>query len=131
MRSCCLVLASMILGHTEVKWFQYGPKRALEVEAFCGFEQSDCGGDFGMGPRVTHRCHSFCGVDSRPEGVASVMSGNPVDLEGQRLRERAATLREIAETANPAGIAGQLLEVAEELDRRAARSELLAKQKAA
>jgi hypothetical protein len=59
------------------------------------------------------------------------MSGNPVELDGQRLRERAATLREIAETANPAGIAGQLLEVAEELDRRAARSELLAKQKAA
>jgi hypothetical protein len=59
------------------------------------------------------------------------MSGNLVELEGRRLRERAATLREIAETANPASIAGQLLEVAEELDRRAARSELLAKQKAA
>ena len=84
-----------------------------------------------MGPRVTHRCHSFCGVDSHPEGVASVMSGNPVDLEGQRLRERAATLREIAEVANPASIASQLLEVAAGLDRRAAQSELLAKQKAA
>jgi len=59
------------------------------------------------------------------------MSGNLVELEGQRLRERAATLREIAEAANPASIASQLLEVAAGLDRRAARSELLAKQKAA
>jgi hypothetical protein len=51
-----------------------------------------------------------------------------VELEAQRIRERAVKLREMAQAASPPSITSQLLEVAEELDRRAAQLELLAKQ---
>jgi molecular chaperone GrpE (heat shock protein) len=56
--------------------------------------------------------------------------GDTVEMEAQQLRERAARLREMAQTANPASIASQLLEVAEKLDGHASQLELLAKQNA-
>ena len=45
------------------------------------------------------------------------------DLEVQYLRERAAVLRDLAQGAMPASIASQLLDVAADLEKRAARLE--------
>jgi hypothetical protein len=53
------------------------------------------------------------------------MPERPPQQELSVLRERAANLREMAAKAMPQSIAGQLLDVAADLERRAARWELL------
>ncbi len=57
-------------------------------------------------------------------GQSQVMAERPPEQEPSFLRERAAQLREMAAKAIPPSIAGQLLEVAADLDRRAAKLEL-------
>ena len=51
------------------------------------------------------------------------MTERAPDLEVQYLRERAAVLRDLAQGAMPASIASQLLDVAADLEKRAARLE--------
>jgi hypothetical protein len=51
------------------------------------------------------------------------MTERPPEQEAQFLRERAASLRNLAQSAMPASIGSQLLEVAASLERRAARLE--------
>ena len=51
------------------------------------------------------------------------MTERAPELEAQYLRERAAALRDMAQSAVPASIASQLMDVAVDLERRAARLE--------
>jgi hypothetical protein len=64
-------------------------------------------------------------LDRMAESDGKRMPERPPPQELSLLRERAANLRELAAKAMPQSIAGQLLDVAAELERRATRSELL------
>jgi len=54
---------------------------------------------------------------------SAFMTERAPELEVQYLRERAAALRDMAQSARPPSIASQLLDVAVDLERRAVRLE--------